>query len=52
MVKKAETHSFWTTSSSSVGASRWRSFVRKADYDLAIKKIQQLEKQLKTIKNT
>jgi hypothetical protein len=42
-MKKVKVHKFWITSTSSVGKSKYKSFVAKSDYDRAIKRIKELE---------
>jgi hypothetical protein len=42
-MKKVKIHKFWITSTSSVGISKYKLFVAKADYDHAIKRIKRLE---------
>jgi len=46
-IKKATVHTFWITTTSSVGTSMYRHFVAKADYDRAIKRIKELEIEIK-----
>jgi hypothetical protein len=45
--KKVQIHRFWIPSHHSVKPSLYRLFVAKADYDRAIKRIAELEKQIK-----
>jgi hypothetical protein len=43
MDKKVKIHKFWIPATSTVGVSRDRLFVAKADYDRVIKRIKELE---------
>ena len=45
--KKVQVHRFWIPSHHSVRPSLYRLFVAKAEYDRAIKRITELEKQIK-----
>jgi len=42
-MKKVKIHKFCIQAESSVGTSKYRLFVAKSDYDLAIKRIKRLE---------
>jgi len=42
-MKKAHIYTFWLSSTSSVGVSKYKKFVAKSDYDRAIKRIKELE---------
>lgn len=42
-MKKVKIHKFWIPSESSVGTSKFKLFVAKADYDQAIKRIKELK---------
>jgi hypothetical protein len=42
-MKKVKVHKFWIPTESSVGTSKYKLFVAKADYDRAIKRIKELE---------
>jgi len=42
-MKKVKVHKFWIPAESSVGTSKFKLFVAKADYDRAIKRIKELE---------
>jgi hypothetical protein len=42
-MKKVKVHKFWIPTESSVGTSKFKLFVAKADYDRAIKRIKELE---------
>jgi len=41
--ERAEIHKFWIPAESSVGTSKYKLFVAKADFDRAIKWIKELE---------
>lgn len=43
MNEKVKIHKFWIPTTSTVGVSRDRLFVAKADYDRVIKRIKELE---------
>jgi hypothetical protein len=43
MQKQVKIHRFWIPKSTTLGVSRDRLFVAKADYDRAIKRIKELE---------
>jgi hypothetical protein len=43
MNEKVKIHKFWIPATSTVGVSRNRLFVRKVDYDRAMKRIKELE---------
>jgi len=45
-MKKVKVHKFWIPAESSVGTSRYKLFVAKADYDRVIKRIKELEAKL------
>jgi hypothetical protein len=42
-MKKVKIHKFWIPAESSVGTSKYKLFVAKADYDQAINRIKELE---------
>ncbi len=43
---KLSIHKFWITATSSVGTSKYKLFVAKADYDRLLKRVKQLEAQI------
>jgi len=46
MKTKVTIHKFWIPTTSSVGTSKYKHFVAKADYDRLLKKIAELQKKL------
>ena len=42
-MKKVKVHKFWIPAESSVGTSRYKLFVAKADYDRVIKRLKEIE---------